>query len=370
MNILIITGSFYPAQEGGPTNAVYWLASGLASSGYNVRILATDKNLEGQYPSDTWVEMNGFSVLYRSKKNYDALISGELSRCDYLIRSGVCSIRAHFLNLRAIYLKKKVIISPRGELFFPAVFHKGKFYGFLKLFFLRLVSMLYGKGVIFHATSEEEKEQIRKVMGNKGKVITIPNYMILPAKVLPDIAENDGNYLLYVGRIAPIKALDKLIRALALSNGFIRSGMVLRILGNNKGQYYEVIKKLIDNLHFSDRVIFDGVVEGTEKDKIIANARYLFLVSDSENFGNVVIESLAQGTPVVASKGTPWQIVSEKNAGYWVDNNPEELSGIIDEIIEKEPLQYSEQRRNAYDLAQRFDIYKNMADWKSVIGQP
>ena len=52
MNSLIITGSFYPAQEGGPTNAVYWLASGLASSGYNVRILATDKNLEGQYPSD------------------------------------------------------------------------------------------------------------------------------------------------------------------------------------------------------------------------------------------------------------------------------------------------------------------------------
>ena len=39
-----------------------------------------------------------------------------------------------------------------------------------------------------------------------------------------------------------------------------------------------------------------------------------------KNFGNVVLEALAEGTPVVTSKGTPWQDLENEKAGFWVEN--------------------------------------------------
>ena len=55
-------------------------------------------------------------------------------------------------------------------------------------------------------------------------------------------------------------------------------------------------------------------MDGEEKNKVIASNMALVLPSKSENFGNVVLEALAQGTPVIASKNTPWQILDLKNA--------------------------------------------------------
>lgn len=58
------------------------------------------------------------------------------------------------------------------------------------------------------------------------------------------------------------------------------------------------------------------------------------MVSHSENFGNVIIlESLSQGTPVVASKGTPWEELNINNAGYWIDNSPDNIGQTIDKLI-------------------------------------
>src|SRR5262249_10922099 len=51
--------------------------------------------------------------------------------------------------------------------------------------------------------------------------------------------------------------------------------------------------------------------------------------SFTENFCNVIAESLARGVPVIASKGTPWQRVNEIGCGLWVDNDPESLAGAI-----------------------------------------
>ena len=74
-------------------------------------------------------------------------------------------------------------------------------------------------------------------------------------------------------------------------------------------------------------------MEGEEKYKLYANAYFSILVSHSENFGNVVIEALSQGTPVIASKGTPWEQLAEK-AGFWIDNDENSIACCIDISIE------------------------------------
>ena len=57
--------------------------------------------------------------------------------------------------------------------------------------------------------------------------------------------------------------------------------------------------------------------------------------SDFENFGNVVPEALAQGVPVLSSKGAPWQSLIEYNCGWWVDNDQTTINNTILEAHNK-----------------------------------
>lgn len=367
MRILLTAGSFYPAQEGGPTNALYWLASGLAHCGYDVHVVASSKGLSGQVPLDAWQELNGFRVIYNSPGKRESVIHTEIGWSECLIRSGISVMKAHLSNLKYLKSGKKLILSPRGEVFYPAIFHKGKLFGLLKFVFLKIMGFLYGNRIIYHATSEEEKEQIKKIFGRNRSVFMAPNYMIIPDYI--DDTDRRGEYkdLIYVGRIAPIKALDKLVKALSLSRTFLNSSARLHILGECKGDYYDYLTQMIDQLNLKDKVVFHGVVTGRDKDLLIANSRCLILASESENFGNVVIEALAQGTPVIASKGTPWSELADKDAGFWVSNKPEELSVVIDKVLQMDKEQNNAIRRNAYQYSKMFDVYSNMEVWKAII---
>src|SRR5690606_35487408 len=95
--------------------------------------------------------------------------------------------------------------------------------------------LLFAKRVIFHATSEEEVNRLKKHLGENIKTELIPNYIELRDKK-PRI-ETGNDYFLYVGRIAPIKALDNLIIGLSKSTKFIESNVKLLIAGEVESKY-------------------------------------------------------------------------------------------------------------------------------------
>lgn len=364
--ILIPAWSFYPSQEGGPSNALYWLASGLAKSGFCVRVVSTNRCLmPGQVIENTWTRLNGFDVIYSSVENYHNLMEKEIVNCDVLIANGVCSIKSFRLNKRALKLGKKVILSPRGELFDSAVFHKGRIYGLLKSVMFFIMKKTYGQKVLYHATSPEEVESIKKYMGTSAHISLIPNYMILPEKV--DVENPLEPYLLYVGRLNHIKNIDIILSGLAKSTAFLNGNIKLKLAGEKKGEYYESLVNQAKELGISDRVEFLGMVTGEEKDKLYAGARCLLLMSKSENFGNVVVEALSQGTPAIASKGTPWKRLEDCRAGYWIDADSDMLAKTIDSLLMLSDESYKLMRKSAYDLSREFDIYSNVDKWAELI---
>jgi glycosyltransferase involved in cell wall biosynthesis len=77
------------------------------------------------------------------------------------------------------------------------------------------------------------------------------------------------------------------------------------------------------------RVVFGGHVQEEMKNTCFAEADVCVVPSYSENFGMVVLESLAHGVPVIASKGSPWSRIEEKGCGFWVDNTPEILADAV-----------------------------------------
>lgn len=271
------------------------------------------------------------------------------------------------INLRAIKKGKRVVLSPRGELHDAAIDHKGKFYGYLKRGFFLLMRFAYGRKIVYHVTSKEEKEMVKKYMGKSCKAALIPNYMILPQRVLNDKVKVDKDYLLYVGRLNPIKNLDILIEGLAYSRIFRNSNFKMKFAGEKKGEYCQFLIDQTRKLGLSEKVEFLGMVTGEAKNALYANAKCLFLLSKSENFGNVIIEALSQGTPAITSKGTPWQSLQNANAGYWIDATPERVGETIDRFLSLNPEEYSQMREAAYNLSRAFDIHSNIEKWKDVL---
>lgn len=368
MRILIPAWSFYPSQEGGPSNALYWLASGLSKSGYDVNVVTTNRcQKPGAVEENKWVRLNGFDVIYATVERFSIYMTDKVPWCDVMISNGVCSLRDFWFNLKALRLGKKVVLSPRGELNDSAVYHKGKFYGFLKTIMFAVMRFAYGKKVLFHATSDDEVKYIHKYMGQEARVMLIPNYLILSSKVEEKLLDDSRPYLLYVGRLNHIKNIDIIIKGLAKSKVFLNGAYTFRIAGERTGEYYESLVRLVNELGLSSKVEFLGLVTGEEKDMLYAGARCLLLMSKSENFGNVIVEALSQGTPVIASRGTPWQKLDEKGAGYWIVAEPGQVAEAVDKLLSLDIDNYTAMRQAAFSYSREFDIYSNTEKWVEVL---
>lgn len=115
------------------------------------------------------------------------------------------------------------------------------------------------------------------------------------------------NYLIHVGRFHPHKRHDRLLKAYALSA--IPAPLVL--VGTGDKHHIEQIKQLAGELNISDRVQFLGFQANPYP--FIKHAAMLVLSSDSEGFGNVLIEALLCHTPVVSTRcpGGPAEIMEK-----------------------------------------------------------
>lgn len=214
---------------------------------------------------------------------------------------------------------------------------------------------------VFHATCDAETEYIRRQFKRPVRILQIPNYIEIPEEA----DRQPKGYLLYLGRIHHKKAVDSLIRALALSPEFLNSDFVLKIAGTGDRSYVDGLKRLAQDLALTDKIEFLGPVVGEAKQQLYADAYWTLMPSHTENFGMVVLESLAQNTPVLASKGSPWEDLEREHIGFWVDNSPESLALKIDEMIRMDPEDYNRYRaRGRAYVTEKFDVVSNIHLWE------
>lgn len=166
-----------------------------------------------------------------------------------------------------------------------------------------------------HATSAAEVQRFRE-LGFSQPIIQLPNGVPLPDAVAPQTAPSSKREFLFLSRIHPVKGLENLVTAWSRVE---HENWRLRIVGSDEDGHGRVIARQIAELGLQDSVSLEGSVNGHEKWRQMAQADVFVLPSFSENFGIVVAEALAAGTPVITTTGTPWARVREQKCGWWVD---------------------------------------------------
>ncbi len=141
----------------------------------------------------------------------------------------------------------------------------------------------------------------------------------------------DDKIILFVGRIEPLKGIDQLLRAIP----YLPDTQELRlvIIGGDEHSQYEIerLQNLSGDLHIEDSVTFLGSIKQEQMPYFYSAADVCVVPSYYESFGLVALESLACGTPVVATDvGDLKNIIRQGETGYVVtDNTPRHLADKI-----------------------------------------
>lgn len=139
-----------------------------------------------------------------------------------------------------------------------------------------------------------------------------------------------SRFILFVGRFHPIKNLERLVEAFARARPQLPDSIHLVLTGARTGAYHRRLVWLIEQLGIGDRVQFTGEVK--EELPLLFNLAEAFvLVSLYENFGLVLLEAMASGTPVITSVISDLDEVVGSAA---VRVSPTEVDAISDAIID------------------------------------
>jgi glycosyltransferase involved in cell wall biosynthesis len=161
----------------------------------------------------------------------------------------------------------------------------------------------------------------------------------------------EGPLIVAAGRLAEAKNYPLMIEAFAE----IRRQLNARLLILGQGELEHTLRQLIDARGLAGAIVLAGFQANPWK--YIARADLFLLTSKYEGFGNVLIEAMACGVPVVAtaSAGTR-DIVRHGVDGWLVDQHtPATIAAAVMGILAP-PARRTEMARSAREGAERFSI--------------
>ena len=329
--------------RGGSAEAVMQLVEGLKRDGYPVK-LVTGRTVEPQEDLDAFSRRTGVPVvsieeLRREVNPVDDLIA--LVKLMHLIgreRPEIVhthSSKAGLLGRLAARLMDcpLIIHFPHGHVFYG-------YFGRLRTWTIILAERLAARIThrIFTLTELGKRDHIRFGIAKPEKFVTIPCGIDVakfssagrnPAEARAGFGFSPSDVVAgYVGRLVAIKGCEYFLYALELVRKK-RSDIKGIIVGD--GPLRKELEELAKGLDLSESVVFAGAREDIPE---VMHALDLFvLTSLNEGLGRVLLEAMACGVPVVASRvGGVAEIVLHRETGLLVP--PENPEGIAEAILE------------------------------------
>ena len=160
------------------------------------------------------------------------------------------------------------------------------------------------------------------------------NHEIFHANIRADSVKKKyhlHSYCLYVGNFHPHKNLLRLIQAF---HSLAKDGQhQLVVAGKKDSRFFPGLQSQVEKLGLHDKVLFLDYVPQEDLPELYAGAEFFILPSLHEGFGLPLIEAMACGVPVIASKGGAMEEVVGK-AGVMVDpTNVDEMAEAMNNVF-------------------------------------
>ena len=148
----------------------------------------------------------------------------------------------------------------------------------------------------------------------------------------------------------------------------ITSKHSLLIAGSGDMEYEGSLKLLAHkDAKYKNKILFLGHKQGIEKESLYKQCKVFVLPSYSENFGNVVLESLSFSTPVISSIYTPWEALEEAECGFWIDNKSADIANKLDLVLNFNESEYLNFSINSYNFVNhKYDISRNIEELQNT----
>ncbi|MFC1700726.1 glycosyltransferase family 4 protein [Patescibacteria group bacterium] len=145
---------------------------------------------------------------------------------------------------------------------------------------------------------------------------------------------HDHKIILTVSRLVKKNGVDDLIKA----GQYLNFDFKIIIIGSGKNE--KKLKKLVKKLKLENKVIFQGQIKYGELPKYYALADVFVRPSLSEGLGNVFLEAMACGLPVIGTPvgGIPDFLEDRKTGLFCKVNNPQSIAKKIEEILKDNKL--------------------------------
>jgi glycosyltransferase involved in cell wall biosynthesis len=342
MKLLHVTASYLPAvRYGGTIVSVHGLCRALARRGHDVEVFTTSVNGrdDSPVPHGSPIDVDGVKVSYfRSPSARRIYWSPDLGNSLRRRIQEFQVVHTHAIYLWPLWAAARraraasipYVVSPRGMLEKELLENKSLLWKAALIGFVEKHTL--ERAAAIHVTSAREANEARAFGFALPPVCEIPNGVDDLARdddVAPEIeALGRDPYALFLGRINWKKGLDRLIHALPHA-----PGVRLVLAGNDEDDYRRVLEPLAVSHGVADRVEFAGAVSGANKAHLLRRARVLVLPSYSENFGNVVLEAMSAGRPVLVTPEVGIaQLVRDSGAGIVANGDPVTLGTALARI--------------------------------------
>ena len=317
----------------GPSYSVPSLCDALTRLGDDVRLftISDDISSAAKYRcahfEQDWRNVPILTKMRASRALYEAL-ERSAARLNVFHAHGLWLMANVYPAWVAQRHKRPFVVSPRGMLGQAAL----RFSRFRKLaFWYALQGSALRSAACFHATSEQEYRDVRAA-GLHQPVAIVPNGIDLPPRSAMVKATEGPKTVLFLGRIHPKKGIDTLVEAWAkLEEKF--SDWHLKIVGplaNN--DYAKRVQRIIEAKGLR-RAHLAGPLYGASKSEAYATADLFILPTLDDNFAMTVAEALAHGTPVISTKGAPWQCLETNGCGWWIDHGVPPLASALNRAM-------------------------------------
>lgn len=239
----------------------------------------------------------------------------------------------------------KVILSPHGMLE-PWIVRRhywSRKLPALLLYQRRAVAM----ADLLVSTADSETANLLK-LGYNGHVETVPLGLDVKPIALKSSWEPKRK-ILFLSRVHVKKGIEFLVEAVdALRHDL--DGYKVIVAGEGEADYVSKLSDGVIERGLGDIIKIVGGVYGERKWQLFREADFFVLPTYSENFGLAIAESLACGTPVITTVGTPWEDLNTSHCGAWIEIGANPLADAMRVLLKSTEGELEQMGRNGRKL--------------------